>query len=147
SDNLCNFINSAEYIMASPFTVGAPNTYYTKLFESVSNELDKSGSDIAKIIMQEDQDYALYTLVNSKELANLPNKLAPLNKSLLSFANLKLHKPMLAVFQCEDEVNYDLESFFNSIRPRNNSKVSSQIDEFFVFYEDRLIICKSFGFM
>ena len=45
--NLYNFTDAAEYIMASPLIVGAPNTYYTKTIAAVSRDPNITGEILA----------------------------------------------------------------------------------------------------
>ena len=79
--NLYSFVDTAEYIMASPLVVGAPNTYYTKTIASVAQDPNITGEVLAETIMQEDEHYTLYTLISNKELKRLPEKLAPVLES------------------------------------------------------------------
>jgi len=144
-ENIYNFLDSAEYIMASPVNVGKLNNYYYQLLKSVSKNKKLTGTDIAQIIMNEDQDYTIYTLVNNNELKRLPEKLTALFNSIKKCNHLKLDESLIKTFQIEDEINYDVKSFVEGIRESCNQEDKDKINEFTDWYEKKLITKKGIG--
>jgi hypothetical protein len=141
--NLYNFVDAAEYIMASPLIVGAPNTYYTKTIASVAQDPNITGEILAVTIMQEDEHYTLYTLISNKELKKLPEKLAPVLKSFGSVSALKQPKSCLHLFEYESEKFHDLKSYFHALNSANENIAGKELDSFFEWCEDSLIVSKA----
>jgi hypothetical protein len=141
-ENIYNFLNSAEYIMASPCNVGAPNTYYTRMLKYVAKSKNLSGLDIAQIIMDEDKDYTIYTLVKNSEARKLPENLNLLFNSLIKCNQLDLNESTIKSFQFEDEKNYDVKSFLDGIKERCNQEINHKINDFIGWYQNKLIVKK-----
>ena len=141
--NLYNFVNAAEYIMASPLVVGAPNTYYTKTIASVGQDPNIAGEVLAETIMQEDEHYTLYTLISNKELQKLPEKLAPILKSFGLASALNRPESCSVIFEHESEKFYDLKSYFHSLNSANENIAGKELDSFFDWCENSLIVSKA----
>jgi hypothetical protein len=141
--NLYSFTDTAEYIMASPLAVGAPNTYYTKTIASVAQDPNITGEFLAGTIMQEDEHYTLYTLISNKELKRLPEKLAPVLKSFGRASALCEPKSCPHLFEHEGERFYDLKSYFYALNSANNNIADKELDSFFDWCEDSLIVSKA----
>ena len=141
--NLYNFGEASEYIMASPLIVGAPNTYYTKTIAAVSRDQNITGEILAATIMQEDEHYTLYTLISNEELKRLPEKLAPV-LTAFGFASA-LHQPKSCshLFEHENEKFYDLKSYFYALNSANENIAGKELDTFFDWCEDSLIVSKA----
>jgi hypothetical protein len=141
--NLYNFADAGEYIMASPLIVGAPNTYYTKTIDSISHDSNITGEILAETIMQEDEHYTLYTLIKNEELKKLPEKLAPILKSFEHASELNRPESCLPVFEHGNEKFYDLESYFRALNAANNNVAGTELDNFFDWCESSLIMSKA----
>ena len=141
--NLYNFIDAAEYIMASPVVVGAPNTYYTKTVASVAQNRNVNGEVLAETIMQEDEHYTLYTLISNEELKRLPGKLEPALKSFGHAPALNRPESCSPVFDHEGEEFYDLKSYFYALSSANNNIAGGEFDSFFGWCEGSLILSKA----
>lgn len=141
--NLYNFVDAAEYIMASPLIVGAPNTYYTKTIASVAHDPNITGEILAGSIMQEDEHYTLYTLISNKELKRLPEKLAPVLKSFRRASALHQPKSCPHLFESEGEKFYDLKSYFYALNSANNNIAGKELDIFFNWCQGSLIVSKA----
>ena len=141
--NLYNFADAAEYIMASPVTVGAPNTYYTKTLKSVAADPNITGITIAKIIMQEDEHYTFYTLIENSELKNLPERISPVIASFTQNASLKPPHTCAPIFEFEDEKFYDLMSYLQALSSANNETAAKELRDFFDWCDNNLIVCKA----
>ena len=141
--NLYNFVDTAEYVMASPLIVGAPNTYYTKTIASVAKDPNITGEILAGTIMQEDEHYTLYTLISNKELKRLPEKLAPVLKSFGRASALYQPKSCSHLFEYEGEKFYDLKSYFYALNSANNNIAGKELDSFFDWCEGSLIVSKA----
>ena len=141
--NLYNFVDAAEYIMASPLIVGAPNTYYTKTIASVAQDPNITGKILARTIMQEDEHYTLYILVSNKELKKLPEKLAPVLKSFGRASALNQPKSCPHLFEYESEKFYDLKSYFHALNSANNNIAGKELDSFFDWCQGSLIVSKA----
>jgi hypothetical protein len=140
--NLYNFADAAPYIMASPLRVDAPNTYYTKTLTSVANNPNITGQTIAKTIMQEDEHYTLYTLINNNELKKLPEKLRPVLNSFNQSPKLNQPESCYPIFEFESEKFYDLKSFFQALSSANNNIASEELSRFFNWCDSQLIVSK-----
>lgn len=143
-ENLYNFTDAAEYILASPLNVGAPNTYYAPMLEAVAEYPAMSGADVAGVIIDEDEHFAVYTLLSNEQLRLLPEKLAPAVKSLLARGDIRLPEDMRQAFRYDDEMNYDVSSFFEGIRPPEGP-AKSEVDAFLRWYEEELVMETSEG--
>ena len=141
--NLYNFLDAAEYIMASPVIVGAPNTYYTKTLTSLARDPNVTGNILAETIMQEDEHYTLYTLVSNSELKKLPEKLAPVLKSFDQESKLNPPQSCSQIFEYDDEKFYDLKAYFQALDSANNGIANGEIDDFLDWCEEHLIVSKA----
>ena len=141
--NLYNFVDAAEYIMASPLKVGAPNTYYTKTIASVAQDPNITGEILAATIMREDEHYTLYTLISNEELKRLPEKLTPVLKSFGRASVLNQPKSCRPLFEHENEKFYDLKSFFYALSSANDDIAGMELDGFFDWCEGCLIVSKA----
>ncbi|MEJ2648142.1 MAG: clostripain-related cysteine peptidase [Sedimentisphaerales bacterium] len=139
--NLYSFIDTSEYIMASPVIVGAPNTYYAQTLRAVSNDFNLTGDAIAKTIMREDRDYTIYTLLDCNELKNLPEKLAPVLGAFAKGKNLSLPKQCKPLFDNKDEKFYDLNSYFEALGSANEIG-EKELQTFFDWCDNKLIVSK-----
>lgn len=140
--NLYNFVNSATYIMASPLTVGAPNTYYTPMLQQVIKNPNITGIELAQLIMEEDQHYTMYTLINNTELQQLPDKLQQVFNVLPNTQVPKIRESLTTVFRFNDETNYDLQTFLVGIKTSQSDILAQAIDKFSEWYEQKLIVAK-----
>lgn len=143
-ENLYNFLDSAQYIMASPVRVGVPNTYYTKTLIFAAQNENIGGDILAKSIMEEDEHYTVYTLISNSELKKLPEKITPVLKSFQVPASLNPPESCLRVFSFDKDKFYDLKSYFQALNSANNDIAGKQLMEFFRWYENNLILRKSF---
>ena len=141
--NLYNFADAAEYIMASPLIVGAPNTYYTKTIAAVSQDPNITGEILAGTIMREDEHYTLYTLISNEQLKRLPEKLAPVLQSFGLAPALYRSESCLHLFEYESEKFYDLKSYFYSLNAANNNIAGEELDSFFGWCQGSLIVSKA----
>jgi hypothetical protein len=140
--NLYDFTNTSEYIMASPVIVGAPNTYYTQMLQAVSNDPNITGKTIAQTIMSQDKDYTIYTLLDCNELSKLPEKLKPVLDSFLQAQSLKSPQDCKPLFENEDEKCYDLKSYFLTLSHVNNDVSDRELNIFFDWIDSHLILEK-----
>ena len=139
-ENLYNFIDSAPYIMSSPMNVGAPNTYYKELLETICNNPDLNGIQIADSIMYYDEHYQLYTLVDNKELKKFPRQI----NRVIDCLDLSrtTGNTGYTVFHFEDETNYDFLTLIDSLEGITNQKGRSKLLLFSNWVEDKLIVKK-----
>ena len=141
--NLYNFVGAAEYIMASPVKVDAPNTYYTKTLASVAQDPNITGEILSKIIMKEDEHYTVYSLISNKELKILPGKLKPVLQSFGLVASLNRPKSCSHLFEFDGEKFYDLKFYFQSLNSSNNNIAGNELNRFFDWYENHLVVSKA----
>ena len=141
--NLYNFVDSAEYIMASPLVVGAPNTYYTKMIASIAKDPNITGKVLAENIMQEDEHYTLYALISNRGLKRLPEKLSLALKSFRRASALNCPESCLPLFEHEGEKCYDLKAFFNALNSINENIADEELDSFFDWCEGSLIVSRA----
>jgi len=129
--------------MASPVKVDAPNTYYTNMLKSVADNPNITGTSIAKIIMQEDKHYKLYTLIDNNELKKLPEKLTPILESFSQNSILNPPQTCTAIFEFEGENFYDLKSYFQALNSANNNIADKELQIFFDWCNNNLIVSKA----
>lgn len=141
--NLYNFADAAEYIMASPLIVGVPNTYYTKTIAAVSQDPNITGEILAGTIMREDEHYTLYTLISNEQLKRLPEKLTPVLKSFGRAPALYRPESCLHLFEYESEKFYDLKSYFYALNSANDNIAGKELDSFFEWCQGSLIVSKA----
>ena len=143
--NLYNFTDAAEYILASPVVVGAPNTYYTKTIKSAADDPNMTGVNLAKTIMQEDKHYTLYTLFDNKELKKLPEKLTPVLNSFIQNSTLNPPQSCVPIFEYKKEENfYDLKNYFEALSLVNHETADKELRAFFDWSDNHLIVSKQF---
>jgi hypothetical protein len=143
-ENLYNFLDTAEYILASPQKVDAPNTYYTKTLEAIAHDPNITGEALAKTIMLEDEHYTLYTLISNRELKKLPEKLSQVLKSFGQRASLKRPDSCPCLFEYEGEKFYDLMYFLGALSSANNDIAGKEISSFLDWCQNRLIVSRAF---
>ena len=141
--NLYNFADAAEFILASPVIVGSPNTYYTKTIKAVAADPNITGTAIARTIMQEDEHYTFYTLIENSELKNLPERILPVITSFAQNASLRTSQSCTPIFEFEGEKFYDLVSFLQALSSANNETSTKELQDFFDWCDNRLITCKA----
>ncbi len=141
--NLYSFTGTSEYIMASPVVVGAPNTYYTQTLARLAQDPNVTGDALAGTIMQEDEHYTMYTLISNEELEKLPEKLAPVLNSFASVSGLNRPSSCSHLFEFESEKFYDLKSYFQALCSANNNIAAKELEIFFDWCENHLIVSKS----
>ncbi|MBN2183006.1 MAG: hypothetical protein JW715_13935 [Sedimentisphaerales bacterium] len=141
--NLYNFTDAAEYILSSPVIVGVPNTYYTQTIKFAAEEPDITGINIAQIIMREDKDYTLYTLIENNELKRLPERISAVLSSFTQNITLKPPQSCSPIFEFEDEKFYDLKSYFQALSSANNNIAEKELRIFFDWCDNYLIVSKS----
>jgi hypothetical protein len=141
-ENLYNFVDGGEYIMVSPVPVGAPNTYYTEMLFLTAQSTELDGRSIARKIMFEDRDCALYTLVLNSELKKMPGKLEPLLKAFRS--GRKLNRPKLygEIYSYDDEKCFDLRWYLEALSSANEDIAKEGLEMFFEWLEKDLIVRK-----
>jgi len=141
-ENLYNFVDGGECIMVSPVPVGAPNTYYTEMLFLTAQSRELDGRSIARKIMLEDRDYALYTLVLNSELRKMPGKLEPLLKAF--YSRRKLNRPKLygEIYSYDDEKCFDLRWYLEALSSANEDIAKEELEMFFEWLEKDLIVRK-----
>jgi len=141
--NLYNFTDSAEYIMASPVIVGVPNTYYTQTIKSAAEDPNVTGTTIAQTIMREDKDYTLYTLIENNQLKKLPERIFPVLRSFAQNTTLAPPQSCLPIFEFEGEKFYDLVSYFQVLSSANKNIAAKELQDFFDWCDNSLIVSKA----
>ena len=140
--NLYNFVDGAEYILASPLRVDAPNTYYTKTLELAGRDPNVTTEVLAKTIMQEDEHYTVYTLISNEELRKLPEKLTLMLEPFKQRSGLNRPDKCSHLFEYEDERFYDLMSYLEAFNSVNDDIASQELSTFFNWYQNSLIVSK-----
>jgi hypothetical protein len=97
-ENLYSFRGTAEFVMASPLRIGAPNTYYTAFHRFLEANPGARGDRLAEVIARADQHYFVYTCVRGKKLAEIPRRLDAAVGPLLGAGRPALGKRPPAVF-------------------------------------------------
>ncbi len=142
--NLYNFVDTAEYILASPLKVDAPNTYYTKTLASVAQDPNITGEVLAETIMREDEHYTMYTLISNKELKKLPEKLRLILKSFGQKESLNRPDSCRCLFEFEGERFYDLIHYFQALSSANNDIAGKELGSFSDWCQNHLIVSRAF---
>ena len=142
--NLYNFVDTAEYILASPLKVDAPNTYYATTLASVGRDPNITGEILAETVMREDEHYTLYTLISNKELKKLPEKLTPVLKSFGQTSSLNQPNSCRSLFEFESERFYDLMYYLQALNSANNNIAGKELSSFLDWSQNQLIVSKAF---
>lgn len=141
--NLYNFLDAAEHILASPLIVGAPNTYYTKTLAASARDPNMTGEILARTIMQEDEHYTLYTLIRNSELKRLSERLTRVLKPFEQVSNLDPPPACSQLFEYADEKFYDLKSYLQALSSANGGIAAEEIEGFLDWCDERLIVSKA----
>lgn len=108
-ENLYNFRDASEVVLASQLVVGAPNTYYTAVMRKACVSPNMSGEKLAKLIMTEDRHYTNYVMVDGKAIGEFPGQVKPLLDALVKKGGpFKLTRENRPCFDVGSERNYDL---------------------------------------
>ncbi|NLF24954.1 MAG: hypothetical protein GX589_04760 [Deltaproteobacteria bacterium] len=144
-ENLFSFAGTSEYILASPLALRLPGTYYSELLRTMAMRPELSGRDVASAIMESDQGYGVYTLVDSAALKALPEKIGPVVDGLLQNSNPIAVHALFKVFSSENESYYDLQSFLDSLTPKDKPELIKAKNSFEQWYRSKLIAHKAGG--
>jgi hypothetical protein len=98
-ENLYSFRGTANFVMASPLRIGAPNTYYTDFHEFLGKTPEAGGGRLAELIAAKDQHYFVYACARAERLAELPGKLDAMLKPLLDKEALAAPARPAAVYE------------------------------------------------
>ncbi|MDF1665429.1 MAG: clostripain-related cysteine peptidase [Planctomycetota bacterium] len=141
-ENIYNFRETADYVMASQLVVGAPNTYYEKTLKTLCKEPKLGGKELGLAIMNNDLHYTTYVLLNGREIKNAKPQLNALVKDVLDQAKslLKRPLPLSHCFDIGDEFNDDLKQFVQALYSINKLKSKTQLKSFVNWYEKTLIV-------
>ena len=119
-ENLYSFRGTAEFILCSPVSVGAPNSYYTPLHQWLGDHAEATGLSVAEKIAAEDTDYRAYTCVKTRKLDELPEQLdAALKLPLERNAATRLPRMTPAIYADSDESTRDTKLWFEAIAAAN----------------------------
>ena len=130
-ENLYSFRSVANFILCSPVSVGAPNSYYTALGRWLPDHPDATGREVAREIASEDRDYTVYTCVHGDRLDQLPRRLDEALKPLLNAPQLN---PIAAadlpraIYTSDDESTRDERTYFDQLTARDNAATQSLMD-------------------
>jgi hypothetical protein len=116
-ENLYSFRGTADYVMASPWNVGAPNTYYTAVHEWLGKTPDASGTEIAARIATEDEHYRSYTCVVAAKLGELPRHLRAAIRPFLHRRRLAKPASLPVIYRPAGTV--DAEAYFTELAAIN----------------------------
>jgi hypothetical protein len=116
-ENLYSFRGTADYVMASPWNVGAPNTYYTAVHEWLGKTPDASGAEIAARIATEDEHYRSYTCVVAAKLGELPARLQAAIRPFLDQRRLAKPTSLPVIYRPAGTV--DAEAYFTDLAAIN----------------------------
>jgi hypothetical protein len=98
-ENLYSFRGTADYVLASPLRIGAPNTYYTEFHQFLEKNPEAGGDRLAELIAKQDQHYFVYACARGAKLAELPAKLDAALKPLLAKAELAAPARPAAIYE------------------------------------------------
>jgi hypothetical protein len=98
-ENLYSFRGTAEFVLASPLKIGAPNTYYTEFHQFLKKNPEAAGDRLAELIARQDQHYFVYACVRGAKLAELPAKLDAALKPWLDKQSLTAPARPAAIYQ------------------------------------------------
>jgi hypothetical protein len=130
-ENLYSFRGTADYVMASPRNVGAPNTYYTAVHEWLGQTPNASGAEIATRIATEDEHYRSYTCVVAARLGELPGRLQAAIRPFLDKRRLARPSSVPVIYPRAGTV--DAEAYLTELAAINrvgNDEVASLVDWF-----------------
>lgn len=150
--NIYSFVDSAEYIMTSPLDVIPPNSYYEKMIEELSDNPKISIKELFRVIMDNDDDENVYTLIHNSELKKLPDRLLPLldaiEENIIYIQPLNIPRTLKKIFpplksdgtKYSDEEYFDLSAFLSEIKKAKNISLTKEVKAFSKWYKDDLIV-------
>ena len=144
--NLYHFAYAADYTLASPLSILAPNTYYTKTLQQLRRSPNWTGKELAQQIMRSDKDYQIYTLIHNATLQKLPNVWLPLLQKYLTKKRLKWPTEVPVTFRTEPgtkaERFVDAKHFFKGLAQQNGI-AQKETQRFINWLELELIVQRS----
>lgn len=117
----------ADYTLASQLQIGAPNRYYTSLFNAIGNSENLNGADVAKIISENDgiDMYSLYTCIDNSKFDELRTLFIKYIKEVDKRKDLFFNSSPIAI-EYYGERYWDLESFILNINSTRKKEVELQ---------------------
>lgn len=140
-ENLYSFRNTASFVMSSPVTVGAPNTYYATLHRWLAQHPDVQGDVVARKIALWDRDYTFYTCLRGDKLAELPEKMNRLLQPLLAQESLLPGRLPPTIYTGGKETVVDVRAYIDSLS-RANKVGLTQSWQVWEWIDNELLISK-----
>lgn len=131
--------NCARYTLASQRLLGAPNYYYYGFLKKLNNSL-LSGRDAAIAITEFERDdmYHTLTLLDNREVENIPSKLSPLIAGIMSDRLPTIERSALLPFHYFDEQYCDLLNLLKYLS-KNSDRSENLFNEFAEFLQSNVI--------
>ena len=132
-----------KYTLASQMEIGAPNYYYTLLFDALNDSKARNGLDIADLIVNNDgiDMYKFYTCVDNSKFDSLRELFVDYIKEVDKRNNLFFTESPLNV-EYYGERYWDLESFLLNINSTRVKEVEMQTKLIGFLNNDFIVILK-----
>lgn len=143
-ENLFNFRDCADYVLASQLVVGAPNTYYAATVQGLCKKPAVTGEQLGRTIMELDRHYTTYVLVNGRKLSEFGSKIRPVVKAFTSKDKLNRPENLRQCFDAGDERNDDLKAFLSKLSEANDGAAKKEIEAFTTWMDEELITSHRF---
>jgi hypothetical protein len=143
-ENLYSFRETAQFIMSSPISVGAPNTYYTALHKWLAENPAATGDKIATKISQEDRDYTIYTCLRAEKLKELPQRLDTVLTPIIARAKIIMPDTIRVIYSDGGEAVVDAKTFLTEFSTANGV-AASETAEFFQWAQNELFTLVQFN--
>lgn len=132
--------NAAEYTLSSQTILGAPNYYYERLFQYISNYPQLNGKQLAEKIRQfEGSDmYSSYTVTSNRSFSKIPEKLNPVIDLILLSDSQLINKSKIKIYAYMNEQYVDVVEFFQSITAQAIGD-TEKLHDFIAFLNESMI--------
>lgn len=137
-ENLYGFRGTAKFVMFSPLSVGAPNTYYTALGKWLASHPDATGADVASRIAADDKDYAVYACLRTEKLAELPKRLDALVAPFVEAEGVQAPTLPPVIYDVGEPI-VDARTYFEAVAAVNTNVGSKEVAAFFKWTRDELL--------
>lgn len=141
-EELYTFRETAEVIVASETFVGAPNTYYRPVLQSLEENPDVSGADVAKRILETERHAAALAAFDGAAIDELPRRADALVAAFRLPDGKRLTRPLnqLAAFGFSGDVTYDVCSFLEELAEANGLSDDPTITEQLRWFRQVLVL-------
>jgi hypothetical protein len=134
-ENLYSFRGTADFVLSSPLTISAPQSYFTALHQWLGETPEATGEEVAARISAVEEGYTVYTCVRTAKLEELPRRLDVALEPFVSCEKLSAPDRPPVIYHSDGLV--DLKVYLERLA-RGNRAGGSEVTAFWKWVRDEL---------